>query len=59
MKNGREKLGLAWRWGKAAAVAIAIVGTLAIGSFIPQVEAQQREKLGLPLPGAPGDETTV
>ena len=53
MKNGHEKLGLGWRWRKAAAVAIALMGTVAIGSFIPQVEAQQRDKLGLPLPGAP------
>lgn len=60
MANGRQKHGLALRWRKALAVAIAVIGTAAIGSFIPpQVEAQQRENLGLPLPGAPGDEKSV
>ena len=54
MTKVRRKLGLIWRWRKAAAIAIAIIGTVAIGNvFIPQVEAQQRDKLGLPLPGAP------
>jgi len=54
MANGRENFRLAWRWRKAAALAIAIIGTVAIGNFIlPQVEAQLRGKLGLRLPGAP------
>ena len=55
MKNVHQKLGLAWHWRKVAAVAIAIIGTVAIGSFIPSAEAQQREKLGLSLPGAPAN----
>ncbi len=60
MTNGREQLGLGWRWRKGAAVAIAIIGAVAIGSFIlPQVEAQQRDKLGLPLPGAPVEPAEV
>ena len=54
MVSRREKFELVWHWRKAAAVAIAIIGVVALGAFIPQVEAQQREKLGLPLPGAPG-----
>ena len=59
MANGREKFGLAWRWRKPAAVAIAIIGAVAIGSFIPSTKAQQRDKLGLSLPGAPVEPANV
>ncbi len=54
MANGRQKFELACRWRKAAAVAIAVIGAVAIGNvFLPHVEAAQHGKLGLTLPGAP------
>ena len=62
MAKVRQKFELAWPWRKAAALAIAIIGTVAIGSFIPSAEAQQRDNLGLRLPGAPvepADKPTV
>ena len=59
MVSRREKFELVWHWRKAAAVAIAIIGTVTIGSFNPSAEAQQRDKLGLPLPGAPVEPAKV
>ena len=59
MANGREKLGLVWSWRKAAVIAIAIIVAVAIGNLIPSTEGQQRDKLGLPLPGAPVEPANV
>ncbi len=50
MKNECEKF-RAWHW---AALVPFVIGAVVIGNIIlAPVEAQQRDKLGLPLPGAP------
>ena len=62
MANERRMRWLVWRCARrVTALATIVISAIAIANvLIPTpVEAQQREKLGLPLPGAPGDETTT